>query len=149
MVVDEGNLLRCLKKNLNASRPSEHLPVREENVRTFRWDHRLQNYYNVVVVSHIQRTYWLPTRKKLIYTVANPTRDLLNRESRTKIYSLAASPPPPHAARSEKTKQKSRDASTYLGATQVSVRLAPVQDSSARRLGQWVSLLKVLRFRVR
>ena len=33
----------CLKKNLNASRPSEHPPVRGENVKTFsRWDHRLQ-----------------------------------------------------------------------------------------------------------
>ena len=25
----------CLKENLNASRPSEHPPVREENVKTF------------------------------------------------------------------------------------------------------------------
>ena len=32
----------CVKKNLNASRPSEHPPVRGENVKTFRWDHRLQ-----------------------------------------------------------------------------------------------------------
>ena len=32
----------CLKKNLNASRPSEHPQVRGENVKTFRWDHRLQ-----------------------------------------------------------------------------------------------------------
>ena len=32
----------CLKKSLNASRPSEHPPVRGENVKTFRWDHRLQ-----------------------------------------------------------------------------------------------------------
>ena len=31
-----------LKKNLNASRPSEHPPVRGKNVKTFRWDHRLQ-----------------------------------------------------------------------------------------------------------
>ena len=31
----------CLKKNQNASRPSEHSPVRGENVKTFRWDHRL------------------------------------------------------------------------------------------------------------
>ena len=30
------------KKILNASRPSEHPPVRGENVKTFRWDHRLQ-----------------------------------------------------------------------------------------------------------
>ena len=36
----------------------------------------------VVVVSHIQR-YWLSTRKKLLYTVANPARGLLNREKRT------------------------------------------------------------------
>ena len=38
-------------------------------------------------------------------------------------------PPPPHAARSEEIKIKSRDVSTYLGATQVSVHLAPIQDS--------------------
>ena len=31
-----------LKKYLNAPRPSEHLPVRGENVKTFRRDHRLQ-----------------------------------------------------------------------------------------------------------
>ena len=28
--------------------------------------------------------YWLSTRKKLLYTVANPARGLLNREKRTK-----------------------------------------------------------------
>ena len=32
----------CLKKNLNASRPSEHPPVRGKNVKIFRWDYRLQ-----------------------------------------------------------------------------------------------------------
>ena len=31
-----------LKKHLNASRPSEHPPVRGENVKTFRWDHHVQ-----------------------------------------------------------------------------------------------------------
>ena len=31
-----------LKKNLDASRPSEHPPVRKKNAKTFRWDHRLQ-----------------------------------------------------------------------------------------------------------
>ena len=30
------------KKNMNASRPCEHPQVRGENVKTFRWDHRLQ-----------------------------------------------------------------------------------------------------------
>ena len=32
----------CLKKKLNVSRPSEHPPVRGTNVKTFRWDPRLQ-----------------------------------------------------------------------------------------------------------
>ena len=34
--------IKYLKKNLNAPRPPEHPPVREENVKMFRWDHRLQ-----------------------------------------------------------------------------------------------------------
>ena len=32
---------RCVRENMDASRPSEHPPVRGENVKTFRWDHRL------------------------------------------------------------------------------------------------------------
>ena len=69
--------------------------------------------------------------KKLLYTVANPARGLLNREKKKKK-SLAAHPAPP-ARFGEKKKKKSRDAFTYLGATQVgvtqvvSVRLASVQ----------------------
>ena len=31
-----------LKKNMNASRPSGHPPVRGKNVKTFRWDPKLQ-----------------------------------------------------------------------------------------------------------
>ena len=91
----------------------------------------------VVVGSHIQRIGCQP--EKLLYTVANPARGLLNRGKKKK--SLAALPPPPppppaRAARSEKIKnkkKKSRGASTCLGATQVgvtqvvSVRLASVQ----------------------
>ena len=30
--------VKYLKKNQNAPRPSEHLPVRGKNVKTFRWD---------------------------------------------------------------------------------------------------------------
>ena len=68
--------------------------------------------------------------KKLLYTVANPARGLLNREKRTKekVWQRTPPSPPPHAARSDgKNKIKSRDASTYLGTMQVSVRLASVQ----------------------
>ena len=32
----DGKIDCCLKKNMNASRPSEHPTVREENVKTFR-----------------------------------------------------------------------------------------------------------------
>ena len=66
--------------------------------------------------------------KKLLYTVANPARGLLNREKRTKekVWQHTPPPPTPHTARSEKiNKIKSRDAST--GATQVLVGLASVQ----------------------
>ena len=37
-----GGIIGCLKKNLNAPRPCEHPPVREKNVKMFRWDCRLQ-----------------------------------------------------------------------------------------------------------
>ena len=48
--------------------------------------------------------HWLPTGKKLLYTVANPARGLLNREKKKKKKSGSAPPPPPppRAARSEK-----------------------------------------------
>ena len=72
--------------------------------------------------------HWLPARKKLLYTVANPARGLLNRgKKETKKSGSAPTPPPPPR------KKKSRGASTCLGATQVgvtqvvSVRLASVQ----------------------
>ena len=58
----------------------------------------------VVVVSHIQRIGCQP--EKLLYTVANPARGLLNRGKRTekKVWQPPPLPPPPHAARSEKIK---------------------------------------------
>ena len=40
----------CLKKNMNAPRPSEHPPVRGENVKTFfRCDHRPQTIQNLFI----------------------------------------------------------------------------------------------------
>ena len=39
--------------------------------------------------------YWLPTRKKLLYTVAKPARGLLNREKSTKEKVWQHTPPPP------------------------------------------------------
>ena len=110
----------------------------------------------VVVVSHIQRIGYQP-RKKLLYTVANPARGLLNRKKKEK--SLAAPPLPPPPARCSFGKNKkikitrrihicrryaSRRHAGGLGPSRVRARIP-----TTRRLGQWVSLPKILRFRVR
>ena len=65
----QATTFQCLKKNLNASR-----------------------------LCFSYSAYWLPTRKNLLYTVANPVRGLLNREKRTQE-KVWQHPPPPHAAR--------------------------------------------------
>ena len=74
--------------------------------------------------------------KKLLYTVANPARGLLNREKKSKKKKSGSAPPPPaRCSFGEKIYKikKSRGASTCLGATQVgvtqvvSVRLASIQ----------------------
>ena len=64
-----------VKRKIRAHpRPSEHPPVRGKKCCFSRSAH------------------WLPTRKKLLYTVANPARGLLNRGKKKK--SLAAPPHP-------------------------------------------------------
>ena len=66
--------------------------------------------------------------KKLLFTVANPTRGLLNRKKRTKekVWQHTPHHPPDCSSFGEnKSKSKSRDAST--GATQVSIGLASVE----------------------
>ena len=102
--------------------------------------------------------HWLPTRKKLLYTVgvANPARGLLNREKQ-KNKKVWQRPPPPCAARSDNKKKKkitrrihmsrryaSRRHAGGLGPSRVRTRIL-----TTRRLGQWVLLHKTLRFRVR
>ena len=102
--------------------------------------------------------HWLSTRKKLLYMVANPARGLLNRrKKRRKKKSGSASPPHPRAARSEKNNNNkritwrihmskryaSRRYAGGLGPSRVRTRIP-----TTRRLGQWVSLRKILRFRV-
>ena len=49
--------------------------------------------------------HWLPTPKKLLYTVTIPARGLLNRE-KNKTKMSGSAPPPPCAPRSEKIKIK-------------------------------------------
>ena len=77
--------------------------------------------------------------KKLLYTVVNPARGLLNREKRTKeqVWQRTPPPPTPHTARSEKDKKIKITRRIYrryagLGRSRVRTRI-----SSARRLGQW------------
>ena len=111
----------------------------------------------VVVVFHIQSIDWLPTRKKLLYMVANPARGLLNRGGKAEEKMSRSSPPPPPprcSFRENKNKitrrihvsrrYASRRDAGGLGPSRVRTRIP-----TTRRLGQWVSLRKILRFRVR
>ena len=84
--------------------------------------------YQYISCCFSHSAYWLPTRKKLLSTVANPARGLLNREKKRERKEKVKQHTPltPHTARSEnKNKNKSGDA--YTGATQVSVGRASVQ----------------------
>ena len=98
--------------------------------------------------------------KKLLYTVANPARGLLNRGKKKKKTSGSPSPPPPPPGRcsfgEKKKKEKitrriqmsrryaSRRYAGGLGPSRIRTRIP-----TTRQLGQWVSLRKTLRFRVR
>ena len=113
----------------------------------------------VVVVSHIQRIGCQP--EKLLYTVANPARGLLNRKTKKNKKSGSASPhphpPPPPGALLIRRKIKNKtftrrihmsrryEGRRYaggLGPSRVRTRIP-----TTRRLGQWVSLRTILRFR--
>ena len=76
--------------------------------------------------------------KKLLYTVANPARGLLNREKRTKEEVWQHTPPPtPHTARSEKINKITRRIYRRYAGGRSRVR---TRIPSARRLGLWVWL---------
>ena len=80
--------------------------------------------------------------KKLLYTVANPARGLLNREKRTKEKVWQHPPPPtPHTARSEKINKITRRIYRRYAGGRARVR---TRIPSARRLGLWVWLPKIL-----
>ena len=76
--------------------------------------------------------------KKLLYTVANPARGLLNREKRTKEKVWQHTPPPtPPTARSEKINKITRRIYRRYAGGRSRVR---TRIPSARRLGLWVWL---------
>ena len=98
----------------------------------------------VVVCCSSHSAYWLPTRKKLLYTVINPARGLLNREKRTKEKVWQHTPPPhppPLIVRRKINKITRRIYRRYAGLGRSRV---PTRIPSARRLGQWVWLRKIL-----
>ena len=83
--------------------------------------------------------------KKLLYTMANPARGLLNREKRTKEKVWQHTPPPtPHTARSEKINKITRRIYRRYAGGRSRVR---TRIPSARRLGLWVWLRKILHSR--
>ena len=112
-------------------------------------------YQSVLKIRRTRRcsshsAYWLPIRKKLLYTVANPARGLLNRDKNKnkKVWQRTL----PLAARSEKKLKITRRIyilrrSALRRSRSVSRPYKDSFDSSARP-GQWVLLRKILRFRV-
>ena len=91
--------------------------------------------------------------KKLLYTVANPARGLLNREKKKKEKVWQRPPPPPRALlvrRKIKNKitrhihmsrrYEGRRYAGGLGPSRVRTRIP-----TTHRLGQWLSLRKILR----
>ena len=55
------------------------------------WQHYPVDPYSALCCCFSHSAHWLPTRKKLFYTVANPARGLLNREKKMS----GSAPPPP------------------------------------------------------
>ena len=104
--------------------------------------------------------HWLPTRKTTLHGGRSRSwsAEQGKKENRK---SLAASPPPPpqRAARSEKNKNKNHATHPHVlfhrryGGRRYAGGLRPsrvrTRIPTTRRLGQWVSLCKILRFRVR
>ena len=101
------------------------------------------------------------TRKKLLYTVANPTlaRGLLNRKKKKKKVwqRLPAPPAPPPRCSFGENKNKTNHARIHMSRRYASRRYAGglgpshvrTRIPTTRRLGQLVSLRKILRFRPR
>ena len=75
---------------------------------------------------HSHSAYWLPTRKKLLYTVANPARGLLNREKKKKKVWQRTPPHPPLRCSFGEALRRSRSVSRPYKDT---------FDSSARPMG--------------
>ena len=74
--------------------------------------------------------------KKLLYTVANPARGLLNREKRTKEKVWQHTPPPtPHTARSEKINKITRRIYRRYAGGRSRVRTRDTFGSSTRPMG--------------
>ena len=98
-----------------------------------------------VVSCFSHSAYWLPTRIKLLYTVANPARGLLNGKKRS-----GSAPLPPRALlvrrKSNQITRRIYMPRRYAGLGPSHVR---TRISLTRRIGQWVSLRRILRSRVR
>ena len=96
------------------SRPSEHPPVRG-----------LLFAFSVLVANP----------KKLLYTVANPARGLLNREQRTKEKGWQRPPPPPRCSFGEKYKNHVTHLQALRRSRSVSRPSKDLFDSSTRSKG--------------
>ena len=113
------------KENLNATKPSEQSKDLGGNVGC----KDKHSWFDCCCFSN--SAHWLPTRKKVLYTVANPARGLLNRAKITKEKSLAAYPPHPQPPTLlVRRKNKIKNHATHLQALRRSRSVSrPYKDS--------------------
>ena len=91
----------------------------------------------VVVVSHIPRI-GCQSEKTTLHDGQSHSWSGEQKREKNRKSGRAPPPPPPCCSFGEKKRKKSPDASTCLGATQVSVCLTTYKIPSTRRLGQCV-----------
>ena len=152
-------MLLLFKKNLNASKPSEHPPQVEEQecLKVLGGNIGCRDKTSSFCLNKNQKccfshsAYWMPTRKKLLYTVANPARGLLNREKRTKEKVWQHTPPPPTHPPTLLVRRKINKITRCIYRRYAGLGRSRVRTGipSARRLGQWVWLRKILHSRLR
>ena len=120
------------RKNLNASKPSEHPPQVEECLK--------------VVVSHIQRIGCQPEKTTLHGGQSRSWSAEQGKENKRKSLAAYPHPPTPHTACSEKINKITRRIYRRYAGGRSRVR---TRIPSARRLGLWVWLRKILHSRLR
>ena len=118
-------MIRMLfKETQNAPRPSEHPSVRGEKMSKrlgeikgckYKAPSWHLNWFpdGCCCCCFSYSAHWLPTRKRLLYTGANPARGLLNREKKRKNKQSGSAPPAPPPPPTLLVRRKKKNHATH------------------------------------